>query len=150
MRRSFVCTFAVDLVKLDEAAEWSAEVSQRVERFAAVCRRARCVVLTLCAFSFCACSGVSVSGGGASTTGLSTQVLTVLTWRGVQRLLKHSRSELAGHVRAWVQQQYQAIIANKNLLKEHKARADRMDRLKELTVAQQKLEETKVSAALCV
>lgn len=90
------------------------------------------------------CLGASISGGGASTTGLSTQVLTVLSYRGVQRLLKHSRSSLAPHVRRWVDQQYDAILADRQLLREHRARSERMDHLKSLPVMQARAEETKL------
>lgn len=85
-----------------------------------------------------------MSGGGASTTGLSTQVLTVLSYRGVMRLMQHSRSTLASHVEKWAEQQWADIIANPAMLKEHKVRTTRMERFKNLPPAQQKQEEAKL------
>lgn len=90
------------------------------------------------------CPGGSMSGGGASTSGLSTQVLTVLSFKGVQRLLKHSRSSLAPHVREWVNKQYELMIQNESLLREHARRSAQMDRLKHLPPSQSKAEETRL------
>ncbi len=87
--------------------------------------------------------GLTISGGGASTSGLSTQVLTILSWKGVNRLLKHSRSALSAHVWQWAQSQYEHLIADTALLRAHHERVERMEHLKTLPAARAKEEETK-------
>jgi len=88
--------------------------------------------------------GASMSGGGASTTGLSTQVLTVLSHCGIERLMHHSRSVLAPHVLRWVNQQYLRIINTASILKDHEQRSQQMETIKHMPAAQAKAEEERL------
>ena len=68
----------------------------------------------------------------------------MLSWKGVNRLLKRSRSSLSSHVARWIGAQYSTMLGDRQMIKEHKEREARMEALKNLPLAQAKAEETEM------